>query len=65
MIPAYGNRCKTEAGLHAGRTGIGSEGTGVIRKFSGPEYCFHEIPGTDRFLAVLSDVDSGCYYMRS
>ncbi len=37
-------------------------------KFSGPEYCFHKIARTDRFLAVLSDLGLGAervYFSRS
>jgi hypothetical protein len=38
------------------RTGLWSEDTGKIRRFSGPEYRFHASVGTDRFLVVLSDL---------
>jgi hypothetical protein len=56
MIPTFGTGQKAPEIDGKRKHYSESEETGKIRKFSGPEYCFHKIPGTDRFLIILSNL---------
>jgi hypothetical protein len=56
MIPTFGTSQKAPKIDGKQKQYSGLEDLGIIPATSGPEYFFHEIPGTDRFLTVLSNL---------